>query len=137
MSLKVESMFWCVLNVHFNHINYGWCLYNNFGTIGDQKCDFGGVLGGFSKREPIFWVPMKQGVLGEQVSRCGEMCIRTHVVLCIPTFWGCFWTSLSVSYVMFWCCFDELKLCKHTCLKLNELFDFETNFDDNMNMNLE
>jgi len=135
--LEIKSMLWCVLNVPFNCINFGWCLYNDFGKNEMRNVILGKFWEGFLRSNPFFGFPGTRSSLDEQVSCCGEMCRTTHVVLCVPPFWGCFRTSLSVPYVMFCCCFDEFKLCNHACLKLNELWHFEMNFDHNINMILE
>jgi len=138
MKLDVELVFWCVSNVPFKCTNYGWCLYNYFGTI---EIKTNGILEkfweGFPSGNPFSRLLGTKSLLGEHVPRGGELCRTTCVVLCVLAFWGCFRTSLSVPYVMIWCCFDELNLCNHACFKLSELFDFETNLYHNMNMNLD
>jgi len=125
MNLMIKSVFWCVLNVHLNYVNFEWCLYNDFGTNEIKNEILGDFWEGFPRQ--IFLGSQKQGACW--ASRWLAMGGRgeQHMLFC--AFWGCFWTSLSVPYVIFWCCFDELSLCNHACLKLNELCWFETNFD--------
>jgi hypothetical protein len=57
MNLKVESKFWCVLNIPFNCINYGWSLYNDFGTIGIKNGISGEFWEVFPRWDPFSGFP--------------------------------------------------------------------------------
>jgi hypothetical protein len=116
----------CVLMCYKGSLElyYPWVKFIQwFWEEWDQKWDFGWFLGGFPRGKTHFLGSQKR-----RARRC-ELCRTTLAILCVSVLWGCFRTSMSTPYVMFWCCFDELKLCNHACLKWNGFLGFETNFD--------
>jgi hypothetical protein len=134
MNLKMESEFWNGLNVVLNHVT----LCEVCKTILSQmrsKMGFWGDFGRVSwEGTQNFEFPGTWGLPGEQMLRHGERVLNNTCCIAHFDLLGCFRTSLSVPFVLFWCCFDELSVCNHVYLKLINFCWIKTNFGY-MNMN--
>ena len=64
------------------------------------------------------------------VSRCCAMTRSADNTCCFALFYclGCFQKSLSVHFLLFWCCFDELSLWNHVYLRLMSMWESKTRY---------